>query len=107
MISFTGLRAETPDLKENPTDTTEMASIYEVNSDIVSNVSTISTVQDFNFTKSHLIYSDPIAVISSGQNNMTAQHTLGSGYKKYSTVTNYAFKQDRNPRDGIRCEYKK
>lgn len=97
MMCFAGLRAETPDLKENPDDTTELISFDGISFDIVSNV---STVQEFEFTEFVLVDFD------SGQNGLMADTEFTKGQSPKNVQTNsvlHTFKQDRNPRDGISC----
>lgn len=94
MMCFAGLRAETPDLKENSTDTTYMISINEINMEIVSNV---SIDQEFDFKESLLIDSVPI------HQAMTVRYLQVDYSIKTVSSELHQFKKDRNPRDGIRC----
>lgn len=102
MMCFAGLRAEIPDLEENSNNTIEMTSIHEVNIDIVSNVSTVQDVNlevnlsQFNLAQNVMMVKPPDTKVKSHYSNGIQIN-----------ANKHAFKQDRNPRDGIRHEYRK
>lgn len=100
MISFAGLRAETPDLKENSTDTMELTSNDEASSiaSIVSNDHEIQFIQIQQLRMN----------LSSGQIGLLEDKCLGNpSPQNIQFIREFrTYKQFRKPRDGFRCIYK-
>lgn len=96
MMSFAGLRAETPDLKENSTDKMELTSI-DVDHKIVLTVSNI--MDDFSKEKSKTVISPRIYLKKSKVDLNMKNNALPGN----NTTSHYQYKQFRKARDAISC----